>query len=126
MTKPIKLPNPDHPIGIEPNPLRVIVRAGGEIIADTRSALTLREADYPPVQYVPRSDVNKQVLERSAHKSYCPYKGDCSYFSIAIGGPKSVNAAWSYERPYVAVARIREYIAFDPDHVDSISELPWP
>jgi uncharacterized protein (DUF427 family) len=71
--KPIRVPGPDHPISIEPNPARVTVTVAGRIIADTRAALTLREAAYPPMQYVPRADVDMSQLERSAHTSYCPY-----------------------------------------------------
>src|SRR5246500_467969 len=98
--KQIKDPGLDHPISIERNPARVVVSAAGRVIADSRNALTLREADYPPVQYIPREDVVLSQLKRSDHVTYCPYKGDCSYYSILAGGKKSVNAAWTYEDPY--------------------------
>ena len=121
-TKPMKLPGADHPITIEPNPARVIVSVGGHIIADTREALTLREASYPAVQYVPRKDVDMSILKRTEHATYCPYKGDCTYYSIPIGGERSSNAVWTYEAPFAAVAEIREYLAFYPDRVDTIEE----
>lgn len=95
----MKLPGPDHPISIEPNPARVTVSIAGRTIADTRSALTLREASYGPVQYIPRKDVDMTLLERTDHHSYCPYKGDCAYYSIPLGGERSVNAVWTYEAP---------------------------
>ena len=120
--KPIKSPGPDHPISIEPNPSRVVVKVGGKIIADTHDALTLREASYPPVQYIPRRDVDMAALTRSEHTTYCPYKGDASYYSISAGGARSVNAIWTYEEPYEAVAAIRDHLAFYPDRVDSIDE----
>ena len=120
--KQIKLPGPDHPISIQRNPARVVVSAAGRVIANTGNALTLREADYPPVQYIPREDVDFSQLERTDHVTYCPYKGDCSYFSIPAGGGKSVNAVWTYEDPYPAVARIKGYVAFYPDRVDEIAE----
>jgi uncharacterized protein (DUF427 family) len=120
--KQIKLPSPDHPISIERNPDRVVVSVAGHAIADTRNAVTLREADYPPVQYIPREDVDLSQLERTDHATYCPYKGDCNYYSVPVGGKKSVNAVWTYENPYPAVAQIREHVAFYPDRVDEIAE----
>jgi uncharacterized protein (DUF427 family) len=122
MERPIKLPGPDHPITIEPNPARVVVTVEGRVIADTRSALTLREASYPAVQYVPRSDLDLSLLSRTNHASYCPYKGDAAYYSIPVGGERSVNAVWTYEAPYDAVAAIRDHLAFYPDRVDAIEE----
>jgi len=119
--KQIKLPGPDHPITIEANPYRVVVTVGGKVIADSRDALTLREASYPPVQYIPRRDVDMAALERSEHMTYCPYKGDASYYSIPVGGDRSVNAVWTYEAPFEAMARIKDYVAFYPDRVDEIS-----
>jgi uncharacterized protein (DUF427 family) len=120
--KKIKLPGPDHPISIQRNPARVVVSAAGRVIADTGNALTLREADYPAVQYIPREDVDFSQLERTDHATYCPYKGDCSYYSIPAGRKKSVNAVWSYEDPYPAVAQIGRHVAFYPDRVDEIAE----
>jgi uncharacterized protein (DUF427 family) len=120
--KRIKVPGPDHPISIERNPVRIVVSVAGLVIAETRNALELREADYPPVQYIPREDVDLSQLKRTDHATYCPYKGDCNYYSIPAGGKKSVNAAWSYEDPYPAVAQIKEHLAFYPDRVDEISE----
>lgn len=120
--KPIKVPGPDHPISIQGNPNRIVVSIGGQVIADTRAALTLREANYPPVQYIPREDVDMSRLQRTGHATYCPYKGDCAYYSIPEGGERSVNAAWSYEQPHPAMARIAGYLAFYPDRVDLIDE----
>lgn len=120
MSKPVKIPGPDHPITIEHNPARVVVSLGGKTIADTRNALTLQEASYPPVQYIPRADVDMSLLERTDHSSYCPFKGDASYFSIAAGGDGSRNAVWSYEAPHDAVAAIKDHLAFYPDRVDAI------
>jgi uncharacterized protein (DUF427 family) len=120
--KPVKIPGPDHPITIEHNPARIVVSIAGRILAHTREALTLREAAYPPVQYIPRKDVDMALLERTDHSTYCPYKGDCSYFSIPLGGERSVNAVWSYEAPYAAVTPIKDYLAFYPNRVDAIEE----
>src|SRR5882762_6971755 len=120
--KQIKIPGPNHPISIHPNPDRVVVSVAGQVIAETRNALTLRESDYSPVQYIPREDVDFTQLEQTDHATYCPYKGDCGYFSIPAGGEKSVNAVWTYENPYPAVAQIKGHIAFYPDKVDEIAE----
>jgi uncharacterized protein (DUF427 family) len=102
--KPIKIPGPDHPITIERNPARIVVSVAGRIVADTREALTLREAAYPAVQYIPRKDVDMALLERTDRATYCPYKGDCSYFSIPVGGNRSINAVWSL-RPHTLPSR---------------------
>lgn len=116
--KPVKQPGPDHPITIEPNPARVVVSVAGRVIADTQNALTLREASYPGVQYIPRKDVDMSQLVRTEHLTYCPYKGDCSYYSLAAIGERGVNAVWTYETPYEAVAAIEGHLAFYPDRVE--------
>jgi uncharacterized protein (DUF427 family) len=118
MEKTIKIPGPDHPIAITPNPDRIIVEVAGRVVADTKAALTLKEAAYPPVHYIPRQDVNMALLERTDRATYCPYKGDCAYYSIPAGGDRSVNAVWTYEAPYEAVTQIKDYVAFYPDRVD--------
>jgi uncharacterized protein (DUF427 family) len=122
--KPIKIPGPDHPITIDHNPNRVVVSIAGKVIADTRAALTLREAAYPAVLYIPRQDVAMSLLQRTDHATYCPYKGNCAYFSIPAGGERAVNAVWTYEAPYAAVAEIKDHLAFYPDRVDAIEERP--
>ena len=120
--KPIKVPGPDHPISIERNPARVVVSVAGHVIADTHNALTFRAGDYSPVQYIPREDVDLFQLKRTDHVTYCPYKGDCNYYSVPSGGKKSVNAVWTYENPYPAVAQIKGRVAFYPDRIDEITE----
>ena len=117
--KPVKVPGPGHPITIEANSSRVVVTVGGKVIADTSDALTLREASYPPVQYIPRRDVDMAALTRSDHTTYCPYKGDASYYSIPAGGDRSLNAVWSYETPIEAMAQIKDHVAFYPYRVDN-------
>lgn len=117
-------PGPDHPITIEPTPGRVVVSVAGRVIADTSNALTLREASYPAVQYIPRGDVDMSLLQRTDHASYCPFKGDSAYYSIPTGGERSANAVWTYEAPYPAVAAIKDHLAFYPDRVDAIEERP--
>jgi uncharacterized protein (DUF427 family) len=118
--KPIKIPGPDHPISVERSPSRVVVSVAGRVIADTREALTLREAHYPAVQYIPRKDVNMALLAPSDHTTHCPYKGDASYFSIPVGGERAKDAVWSYETPFAAVADIKDHLAFYADRVDAI------
>jgi uncharacterized protein (DUF427 family) len=120
--KTVKIPGPDHPITIEANPRRVQVTVAGKVVADTTRALTVREAAYPPVQYIPRADVDMTLLARTEHSSYCPYKGDAAYFSIPAGGERAVNAVWTYEAAYDAVAPIDGHLAFYPDRVDAIVE----
>ena len=100
----------------------MVVTLNGRVIADTRHALTLREASYPAVHYIPRKDVDMTQLERTDHSTYCPYKGDCAYYSIPVGGERAQNAVWTYEAPYEAVAEIKDHLAFYRDRVDGIEE----
>ncbi|HEX4476213.1 MAG TPA: DUF427 domain-containing protein [Polyangiaceae bacterium] len=118
--KTMKIPGPDHPITVAKSGSRVVVRVAGRVIADTHDALTLQEASYPGVFYVPRKDVDMSLLERTDYGTYCPYKGDCSYYSIPAGGERSVNAVWTYEEPYDAVSAIDHHLAFYPNRVDAI------
>jgi uncharacterized protein (DUF427 family) len=111
-SRPVLTPGPDHPITTERNPNRVQVRAESALIADTANALTLREAGYPPVQYIPRGDADMAQLRRSAHSSYCPYKGEAAYFDIPALGEKGANAVWTYEQPYAGAAEIAGHLAF--------------
>ena len=111
-------PSADHPITIEPTPGRVVVTAAGRRIADTAAALTLQEADYPPVQYVPLADVDDAALERTDHTTYCPYKGDASYYSIRTEDGPLENAVWEYRTPYEPVAEIAGHVAFYPNKVE--------
>jgi uncharacterized protein (DUF427 family) len=120
----VKLPGPDHPISIQHTPARVVVSVAGRVVADTCKALTLREAGYPPVQYIPVDDVDVSQLDRTDYVTYCPYKGYCNYYSVLAGGNKSVTAVWSYEDPFPAVGQIRGHVAFYPERVDALEVLP--
>jgi uncharacterized protein (DUF427 family) len=120
MAKKVLEPGPDHPITVEPTKARVVVKAGGRVIADSRNAFTLQESTYPAVQYIPLADVDAAVLERTDHETYCPYKGEASYYTLNAGDVRGENAVWTYEQPYDAVAPIKDHVAFYPDVVDSI------
>jgi len=113
----MRLPGPDHPITITQNPRRVRVLADGVVIAETTRALTLKEASYPAVQYVPREDANMGLLKRTERVTHCPYKGDASYFSIVSNGKTLDNAIWTYETPFPAMTEISGHLAFYPDKV---------
>lgn len=113
---------PDHPITISPNPKRVRVMFGGKVVADSTKSLSLKEANYPVVAYVPRADVDMSLLARTTHSTHCPYKGDASYYSINAGGKTAENAIWSYETPKTDVGEIAGYMAFYPSRVDSIEQ----
>jgi uncharacterized protein (DUF427 family) len=119
-TRTPKIPGRDHPITIEPAGQRIIVRAGGQVVADTTAAVTLREAGYRPVHYIPIKDVDQTMLRPSPTSTYCPYKGDASYYSIT--GPDGLiqDAIWTYEHPYAAVDAIAGRLAFYADRVEII------
>ncbi len=113
----MKLPGPDHPITITQNPRRVRVTDGDIVIAETSKALTLKEAKYPAVQYVPREDANMALVERTDRVNHCPYKGDASYYSVKADGKTLDNAIWTYDTPYPAMTEIAGHLAVYPDKV---------
>jgi uncharacterized protein (DUF427 family) len=121
--KEIRIPGPDHPITISPAKGTVRVTVAGRIVAESTRALRLEENGYPPVYYLPRDDADTSLLIRTAHSTYCPYKGDCAYYSIPGGGTKSENAVWTYENPHKAVASIKDCLAFYPTRVDAIEVI---
>jgi uncharacterized protein (DUF427 family) len=116
--KMVLIPDATHPISITPTPGRVVVTAGERVLADSANALTLRESTYPPVQYVPIADVDPALIRRTDHATYCPYKGDASYYSVVLDGQTLDNAVWTYDEPYDAVAEIAGHVAFYPDLVE--------
>ncbi len=117
-----KIPDARHPIELHQNSKRVVVTIAGEIVADTTRALALKEASYPVVLYIPREDVDMRRFSKSATQTWCPYKGEASYYSSEIGGKRAADAAWSYETPFPAVAAIAGCLAFYPGRVDAIEQ----
>jgi uncharacterized protein (DUF427 family) len=118
MSREIKLPGPDHQITIAPSTDRVLVRSGATTVADSHSSLVLLETNHPPVRYVPIADVDQSVLVSSDLSTYCPYKGDASYYSIIVDPDRGTDAVWFYDQPYAAVAEIKNHVAFYADRVD--------
>jgi uncharacterized protein (DUF427 family) len=119
MSRPVLEPTTEHPITVEPTKGRVTARIGGKVVADTTSALTLQESTYPAVQYIPLADVDQSVLSRTAASTYCPFKGDASYYSVRIpGGEVLEDVIWTYENPYPAVAEIAGHVAFYADRAE--------
>ncbi len=116
----MKTPDANHPIAIAPQPGRVRVVLAGETVAETDAALRLTEASYPPVFYIPRSDIRDGFFVASSRSTHCPYKGDASYFDLVVGDARRPDAVWSYEAPFPAVAAIAGHVAFYPDRVDAI------
>ena len=112
-------PSARHPITVTETGRHVTVRVNGEVVADTDNALTLQESTYAAVQYIPFADVNRDVLRRTDTATYCPYKGDASYYSVVTAAGVTVeDAIWTYEQPYEAVAPIAEHVAFYPDKAE--------
>lgn len=111
------VPGPDHPITVVPNPSRVVVSVGDKVVADTTEALVLQESTYPAVQYVPLADIDPALIEKTDHSTWCPYKGEASYYSLPLIGEQGTNAIWTYEAPHDAVAAIKDHVAFYADRV---------
>ena len=113
--------HPGHRVVLLREARRVTVVFGGETIADSTDVVTVREADYPPVHYLPRRDVAMAHLARTSHTTYCPFKGKAAYFSLSVAGQEAANAVWSYETPYDEVVGLKERVAFYPSKVDAIT-----
>ncbi len=117
----MKKPGTDHPITVEPAAETVTVVFNGKTIARSSQALKMQEASYPPVHYIPLADVDGAVMAKTAHRTWCPYKGDASYYTVTVGIESAENAVWAYEAPYDAVAAIAGHVAFYPDRMDSVT-----
>lgn len=117
MSREMKTPGPDHPIVVTKNPARVTVRVGDQVVADTTAALELRESNYPPVQYVPLADVDRTLLKETDTSTYCPYKGDASYYTLVTADGELADVTWTYHEPYPPVAEIADHVAFYPNKV---------
>ena len=116
MSRPVLEPTAEHPITIEPTQGRVVARVGDTVVASSGSALTLQESTYPAVQYIPMADVDQSLLRRTDTASYCPFKGDASYYSVQTpDGGTVADVIWTYEQPYAAVSEIKDHVAFYPD-----------
>ena len=114
-------PSQDHPLSVTQKTTSVSICLAGVTVLAAPSHLELREANYPPVAYMPREQVNMSMLERSAHTSWCPYKGKAAYFHIRMpNGDRVENAVWTYETPFPAVAAIEGALAVYPNKVDAI------
>jgi uncharacterized protein (DUF427 family) len=120
MTREIKIPGPDHPITIEPTPGRVVVRVNGVIIAHTACALTLQESTYPGAQYIPLADVKPELLKRTATSTYCPFKGQASYYTLTLPDGDLTDVIWTYEQPHEAAAALAGHVAFYPNRVEIV------
>ena len=126
MPREMKLPSTDHEISIAPSADRVVVRSGEATIADSQATLLLHETNHPPVRYIPLADVDRSLLTPSDLTTYCPYKGDASYYSIAADPERGTDAVWFYDQPYPEVAQIKDHVAFYPDRVELTVSVPDP
>jgi uncharacterized protein (DUF427 family) len=121
MSRTVLIPDATHPITISPTGKRVTVRIGGAVIAETDNALSLAEASYPVAQYIPLVDLDQSLLERTTTQTYCPYKGDASYYTVNTpDGSKETDVIWTYEHPYPSVAEIAGHVAFYPDRAEIV------
>jgi uncharacterized protein (DUF427 family) len=119
MDRAVKIPDATHPITIRSTGSRVTVRVGGVTVAESDNALSLAEASYPVVQYIPIADVDQSLLRRAESHTYCPYKGEASYYSLQTqDGATETDLIWTYEQPYDAVAEIADHVAFYPNRAE--------
>jgi uncharacterized protein (DUF427 family) len=110
--------NPGHTITISPEPRHVVVRFKGEIVADTKRALRLKEASYPSVLYIPRTDIKSEHFIETDHQTKCPFKGTARYWALTGKNGEAVNAVWGYDNPFDQVSEIDRHVAFYPNQVE--------
>jgi uncharacterized protein (DUF427 family) len=118
--RPVLQPSATHPITVTPTGKHVTVRVNGEVVADTTDAVTLQESTYDAVQYIPLADVVASALSPSDTSTYCPFKGDASYYDVTVGGTTVDDVIWTYEQPYAAVSEIAGRVAFYPDKAEVV------
>jgi uncharacterized protein (DUF427 family) len=111
---------PHHRVIEERLEKRVVITFAGEKIANSTSAIKLIEDNCPPRYYVPREDVNMDVLERSRNTTECPFKGTARYYSIKIGNHRADDAVLSYEDPYDEHRDLKGRLAFYDEKADQL------
>ncbi len=109
---------PDYEVELEPSRRRVRASFDGEVVAESDRTLIVRETKHDPVVYFPRQDVRFELLERTNHETFCPFKGEASYWTLRVGDRKEDNAVWSYEGPFEQVAGLEGYVAFYANRVE--------
>ena len=114
---------PEHRVDLLPESRRVRVTFAGSVIADTANALRCEETGHEPVHYIPEKDVRMELLHPTGHKTYCPFKGDCSYWTIAASAKQAENAVWGYRAPYDEATGLAGHYAFYKTRVDAIEVL---
>ena len=118
----ISPPQSDYRVSFDPCPRRVSVEFNGVILADSSRAMVMRETRLAPVYYFPRSDVRTDLLNRTRHHSYCPFRGSASYWTLKVGEQVLENAVWSYESPNPEAAAVKDYLAFYQNRMDAVYE----
>ena len=109
---------PDYRVDLKPSRERLRIRFEGQLLAESTSTLLVNETKHVPVVYFPREDIHFEHLERTAHSTFCPFKGEASYWTLRANGRVEENAVWSYEAPFGEVAELKDYLAFYPDHIE--------
>jgi uncharacterized protein (DUF427 family) len=104
--------NPAHRVDLKPAGQRIRVVLGGETLADSRNATLVEETGYGPVYYFPRADVRMEMLERTQHSSYCPYKGTAAYWTLKAASQNALDAVWTYETPYDEALALKGLVSF--------------
>ncbi|MBW2267604.1 MAG: DUF427 domain-containing protein [Deltaproteobacteria bacterium] len=113
---------PDYEVALDSNPARVRVTFHGEVVVDSSRTLVVRETGHTAVVYFPREDVRFEWLERSDNETFCPFKGEASYWNLRVREHSEANAVWSYEDPFEQVAGLAGYLAFLPDREGLLQE----
>ena len=118
---------PEHRVDLLPETRRVRVTFAGTVIADTSAAVRCEETGHEPVHYIPEKDMRLDLMRPTEHKTYCPFKGDCSYWTIEIGSGAdqriSENAVWGYRAPYDEAVGLAGHYAFYKSRIERIEVL---
>jgi uncharacterized protein (DUF427 family) len=111
--------DPYHRVDIRQTSRPVRIEIDGDVVADTTRARLLFETQISTRFYIPREDITVELYP-SERQTYCPYKGQASYWSLDAGGRRRPDIAWSYEQPLPDVPQIKGLISFWDERVDVV------
>ncbi len=110
--------DPFHRVDARRSSAHVVVRAGGEVVAETKQAVAVFETGLPARWYLPPADVRRDLLQSTSTETVCPYKGVASYWTVEAAGRHMEDAAWSYPDPYGEALPVKGYLSFLGDGVE--------
>ena len=108
---------PDYRVDLLPGDQSMTATFGTTVVAVSDRPLVVRETKHDPVIYFPLDDVRTEHFTATEHHTFCPFKGEASYWTLNIGKEIAENVMWSYPEPFPEVAGLKGYAAFYSDRI---------